>query len=89
MVASHSGDPWFQSSQWQFLNYCQLYWKDENKEKEAWIGPFFKKSTPFKIVQKSLKLHVLALIIGRIFAASNPSLTLLQGLPKEFQVVFW
>ena len=21
--------------------YCQLYWKDENKEKEAGNGPFF------------------------------------------------
>ena len=24
--------------------YCQLYWKDENKEKEAGNGPFFKKN---------------------------------------------
>ena len=23
--------------------YCQLYWKDENKEKEAGNGPLFKK----------------------------------------------
>ena len=23
--------------------YCQLYWKDENKEKEAENGPFLKK----------------------------------------------
>ena len=23
--------------------YYQLYWKDENKEKEAWNGPFFLK----------------------------------------------
>ena len=23
--------------------YCQLYWKDENKEKEAGNGPFFEK----------------------------------------------
>ena len=25
------------------LVYCQLYWKDENKEKEDGNGPFFKK----------------------------------------------
>ena len=24
-----------------FTFYCQLYWKDENKEKEAGKGPFF------------------------------------------------
>ena len=28
---------------WTF--YCQLYWKDENKEKEAGKGPFFKAKT--------------------------------------------
>ena len=28
-------------------NYCQLYWKDKNKEKEAENGPFFKKSIFF------------------------------------------
>ena len=38
---------WFESSHGQnfILNiYCHLYWKDENKEKEAGIGPFFEKS---------------------------------------------
>ena len=27
--------------------YCQLYWKDENKEKEAVNCPFFKKILAF------------------------------------------
>ena len=43
-VASKSRGPWFKSSHWQkfILNiYCQLYWKDDNKEKEAGNGPFF------------------------------------------------
>ena len=46
-VASNSRGPRFKSSHWQNLYwtfYCQLYWKDENKEKEAGKGPFFKKS---------------------------------------------
>ena len=30
---------------WTFV-YCQLYWKDENKEKEAGNGPLLKKSMP-------------------------------------------
>ena len=38
-VASDTRGPWSESSHWQLLyrsfNYCQLYWKDENKEKEA------------------------------------------------------
>ena len=43
-VASNSRGPSFESSHCQkfILNiYCQMYWKDENKEKEAWNGPFF------------------------------------------------
>ena len=45
VVASNSRGPRFESSHWQkfILNiYCQLYWKDENKEKEAGNGPFLK-----------------------------------------------
>ena len=45
-VASNSRDPQFESSHCQkfILNtYCQLCWKDENKEKEAGNGPFFNK----------------------------------------------
>ena len=45
-VASNSRGPQFESSHRQkfLLNiYCKLYWKDENKEKEAGNGPFFKK----------------------------------------------
>ena len=44
-VASDSRGPWFESSHRQkfILNiYCQLYWKDENKEKEARNGPFLR-----------------------------------------------
>ena len=44
-VASNSRGPQFESSHWQkfILNiYCQLYWKDENKEKEDGIGTFKK-----------------------------------------------
>ena len=45
-VASNSRGPRFESSHRQkfILNiYCKLYWKDENKEKEAGNGPFSKK----------------------------------------------
>ena len=44
-VASDSRGQRFESSLGQkfILNiYCQLYWKDENKEKEAENGPFLK-----------------------------------------------
>ena len=43
-VASNSRGPRFKSSHRQNLYktfYCQLYWKDENKEKEAANGTFF------------------------------------------------
>ena len=46
VVASDSRGPQFESSHRQkfILNiYCQLYWKDKNKEKEAGNGPFLKK----------------------------------------------
>ena len=42
-VASDTKGPRFESNHWQIfiLNiYCQLYWKDENKEKEAANGQF-------------------------------------------------
>ena len=45
-VDSNSWGPQFESRHQQkfILNiYFQLYWKDENKEKEAANGPFFKK----------------------------------------------
>ena len=50
-VASNSRGPRFKSSHWQNLYwtfYCQLYWKDENKEKEAGYGPL-KKQFPVNI----------------------------------------
>ena len=39
---------------WIFV-YCQLYWKDENKEKEAGNGPFFLKKKLIRntILQKA------------------------------------
>ena len=46
VVASNSRGPLFEYSHWQtfiFNIYYQLYSKDENKEKEAGNGPFFKK----------------------------------------------
>ena len=46
-VTSNSRGPQFESSHWQkiILNIdCQLYWKDENKEKEAGNGPFKKQA---------------------------------------------
>ena len=47
-VASHSRSPRFKSSHRQKIIlkivYCQLYWKDENKEKEAGNGPYFLKN---------------------------------------------
>ena len=30
----------------RMFNYCQLYWKDKNKENEAGKGLFFKKLEP-------------------------------------------
>ena len=45
-VTSDTRGPRFESSQWQILNwtfvYCEQYWKDENKEKEAGNSPFLK-----------------------------------------------
>ena len=50
-VASDTRGPQFESSHWQkfiyILNICLLstmYWKDENKEKEAGDGPLFLKN---------------------------------------------
>ena len=43
------------------LNICLLstvYWKDENKEKEARIGPFFKKKKKFKKSLQKLNAKV-------------------------------
>ena len=51
-VASNSRGPRFKSSHQQknILNiYRQLYWKDENKEKEAGSGPLKKKRSIFDI----------------------------------------
>ena len=53
-VTSNSRGPRFESSHQQkfILNVCsQLHGKDENKEKEAWIGPF-KKHTSHKAQSK-------------------------------------
>ena len=44
-IASNPRDLRFESIHWQeiVLNiYCQLYWRDENKETEAGNGPFKK-----------------------------------------------
>ena len=44
-VASNSRGQQFESSHRKnvYTNiYCQLFWKDKNKEKEAWNGPFLK-----------------------------------------------
>ena len=49
-VASDTRGPRFESSHRQkiILNiYCQLYWKDENKEKEAGNGPFKKNKNDY------------------------------------------
>ena len=47
-------------------NYCQLYWKDKNKEKEAENGPFFKKSIIISSLANvpSLLLFVLCVSLG-------------------------
>ena len=37
---------------------CQLYWKGENKEKEAGIGPFLKKRSTLYLPWKVGKLFV-------------------------------
>ena len=52
-VASDSRGPQFESSHWQkfILNiYCQLYWKDENKEKEAGKDLFKKVLPPYLLI---------------------------------------
>ena len=59
-VAFDSRGPWFESSHWlKFIItiYCQLYWKEENKEKEAGEGPFFNKiCSLFDVLQKCWNL---------------------------------
>ena len=61
-VASNTRGPRFESSHRQnfILNiYCQLYWKDKNKEKEAGNGPFSKTintSSYYGIIQLLLGL---------------------------------
>ena len=52
-VASNSRGKLFESSHRQkfILNvYCQLYWKDENKEKEAWNGLFKKDLSSWRFI---------------------------------------
>ena len=52
-VASDSRSLQFESSHWQKITlniYCQLYWKDENEEKEAGKGSF-NSNTWFTIVE--------------------------------------
>ena len=54
-VSSDSRGPRFEYSHWQkfILNiYYQQYWKDENKGKEAWKGPFKKINLLFAIIAK-------------------------------------
>ena len=58
-VATDTRGLWFESSHWQkfiyILNICLLstvYWKEENKEKEAGTGPFLKKKTKAYIFVK-------------------------------------
>ena len=50
-VASNTRDPRFESSHWQKIIYIEhlftVYRKDENKEKEARNGPFFRRKKPY------------------------------------------
>ena len=64
-VASNSRGPLFVSSHRQkyILNInCQLYWKDENKEKEAGNGPF-KKNCIRNISGRGSYLGILIIVI--------------------------
>ena len=58
-AASNARGPRFESSHQQkklFNVYCQVYWKDENKEKEAGIGPFKKEgSEREKLLRESVQ----------------------------------
>ena len=65
-VTSDTRGPRFESSHWQkfihILNICLLstvYWKDENKEKEAGNGPFLKKrvKSPYQINTYLIVMH--------------------------------
>ena len=62
-VASETRDPQFEPSHWRILKNvfieCELYWKDENKEKEAGKGPLQKQGntvSPLNVLSKSFKL---------------------------------
>ena len=67
VVSSKSRGPWFESSHWQkiILNiFCQLYWKDENKEKEAWNGPF-KKCAQMAFAKRHVQCNLVSILGGK------------------------
>ena len=66
LVTSNSRGPQFESSHRQkiILNiHCQLYWKDENKEKEAGNDPFFKKNIVMKRLKFSWRKYLVMFIM--------------------------
>ena len=82
-VASDARGPRFESRHRQklILNvYCQLYWKDENKEKEAAICPF--KNTCFLMDSITCPPHG-ALYWKEMKAHINPSFCVYE-MPNQF-----
>ena len=79
--------------------YCQLYWKDKHKEKEARKGPLFKKwfSTPGWSRRRSVRsrsvwassgLHILVRINRSVFSLRlRVSTLVLQRLADDVTVV--
>ena len=75
VVASNSRGLQFKSSHQQkiILNiYCQLYGKDENKEKEAGNGPYL----------KTISSHIMLIIIS-IYFSSHYLLRLIHTIQKN------
>ena len=73
-VTSNCKGPKFKSSHWQkiILNvYCQLYWKEENKEKETRIGPLKKITDKADLITGFRYLHWLLCRLSVILTISK------------------
>ena len=95
-VASDTRGPWFESSHWQkfILNivYCQLYWKDDNKEKRGQEWPIKKSShsvtlsmaNPSFSVVINKRWHFKSFFTFFRFQGKGPRFHLAFVLQKEF-----
>ena len=81
----HGSNPVVRKIYWTIV-FCQLYWKDENKEKEAGNGPFFIKKILF--YSKFFLFHVLwhskaSILQGIMILMANHSF-LLKSLNNHY-----